>query len=330
MNVRDRLLAALKLENVDRIPVSSVTQVGIVEAMKIIDVYWPEAHFDSNKMAKLGASLYNLVGLEAVRIPFCLTVEAEAIGCKVKIGTIDTQPSVSDHLGAIPEDLPDSSFLNKGRIPTVLDAARLLRAKYPEAPVIVGITGPMTLTGHILGVENVLRYMIKDINILERTLNFSVELSKIYIEAISKTGADVICVADPTASPEITPPAMFNQLIKPALHKVAQKINNSCLSVLHICGRIQKILPQIPELGFNALSIEEKVDAGLAREILGSKVAVVGNVSSANTLLNGPPEKIKEEATKAIKYVNVLAPGCGLAPLTPIRHIQALVEVVKK
>jgi len=43
------------------------------------------------------------------------------------------------------------------------------------------------------------------------------------------------------------------------------------------------------------------------------------NVSSPFVLLPGPIDKIKEESKKAIaEGVDVLAPGCGIAPMTPL------------
>jgi [methyl-Co(III) methanol-specific corrinoid protein]:coenzyme M methyltransferase len=44
---------------------------------------------NADAMALLGASLHALAGLEAARIPFCLTVQAEALGCAVEFGTME-------------------------------------------------------------------------------------------------------------------------------------------------------------------------------------------------------------------------------------------------
>ncbi|MEG9195488.1 MAG: methylcobamide:CoM methyltransferase MtaA [Candidatus Methanoglobus sp.] len=329
MNSRDRVIGAIKLEKVDRKPVTSVTQVGVVEAMEKVDAYWPEAHSNPEKMARLGASLYKLVGLEAVRIPFCLTVEAEVLGCKIKMGGLDTQPSVSESPKKIPDEIP-ANLLELGRIPVVINATKMLCNSYPEVPKVIGITGPMTLAGHILGVENLLKYIIKSPDTVKKALDFCVEVSKRYIDAIIEVGPpDIICVPDPTASPEITPPPTFNSLVAPALREISKMINKECISVLHICGRVQKILGTMADTGFHGLSIEEKVDVKEARGIVKSKVALIGNISAPNTLLRGPPEKITEEVRAILDYIDLVAPGCGLAPRTPLSNIKALVDSVK-
>ena len=38
----------------------------------------------------------------------------------------------------------------------------ILKEKYEDLPIIVGITGPFTLTGHLLGIENEDRLMKTD------------------------------------------------------------------------------------------------------------------------------------------------------------------------
>ncbi len=83
------------------------------------------------------------------------------------------------------------------------------------------------------------------------------------------------------------------------------------------------------DTGFHGLSIEEKVDAREAREIVKSRVALIGNISAPTTLLRGPPEKIREEVKKIVDYIDLVAPGCGLAPRTPLANIKALVDSVK-
>ena len=52
---------------------------------------------DPEQMAKLAIANYELSGLEAVRVPYCLTVLAEAMGCEVNMGTKNRQPSVTAH-----------------------------------------------------------------------------------------------------------------------------------------------------------------------------------------------------------------------------------------
>lgn len=129
MTLKERLLNALEGKKVDKVPVCSVTQTGIVELMDEVGASWPEAHSDPEKMAKLAIANYELSGLEAVRLPYCLTVLAEATGCEVNMETKNRQPSVTAH--PYPKDLEGmempENLLDKGRIPAVLAAIKIIR-----------------------------------------------------------------------------------------------------------------------------------------------------------------------------------------------------------
>ncbi|MDD1776084.1 MAG: hypothetical protein LUP94_01870, partial [Candidatus Methanomethylicus sp.] len=174
MTPKDRVLSALRVEKTDRIPVSCVTQLGTVEAMEKTGAKWPEAHSDYLKMATLGSSLYNMAGLEAARIPFCLTVQAETFGCQIEFGTIEQTPAVKKAPYTTIEQvtMPDN-FLSKGRIPTVMKATTYLSKNNSELPIIVGIEGVYTLAGHIMGIENLLKWSIKQRDNISKVLEFT-------------------------------------------------------------------------------------------------------------------------------------------------------------
>jgi len=67
MTSRERVLAALRGEKTDRLPVICVNQHATYEQMEKLGVGWPEAHNDSIKMAALAAGGYSILGLDAVK-----------------------------------------------------------------------------------------------------------------------------------------------------------------------------------------------------------------------------------------------------------------------
>lgn len=345
MNLKNNLLKVLSGEETEITPVISVTQLAIVEAMEKTGAHWPEAHKDADMMATLGSSLYELAGLECARIPFCLTVEAEAMGCTVDLGNIERTPQVSSSPFRTGNDIDvPSDFLDKGRIPVVLDAIDKLKDKYGDAlPIIVGITGPFTLTGHLLGVENMLRDMKMRPGDIENAVDNTLDACMDYAEAISEAGPDIICVAEPTAAPELIDPLQFKTMVKPRLEDLSNVIKTK--KVLHICGSSQPIIHDMASIGYDAISVEENVDIKKAKQELekGGKVVrvggkvmnmggqtsskIIGNISSTQTLFRSSKEQVKSEVTEALKAgVDILAPSCGLAPRSPIENIKAMVE----
>ncbi|AKB42486.1 MULTISPECIES: methylcobamide:CoM methyltransferase MtaA [Methanosarcina] len=326
--LKTRLLAALEGKPVDKVPVCSVTQTGIVELMDEVGAAWPEAHTNPELMAKLAIANYELSGLEAVRLPYCLTVLVEAMGCQINMGTKNRQPSVIEHPypksldgAAVPADL-----LQKGRIPAVLEAIKIVREKVgPDVPIIGGMEGPITVASDLVSVKSFMKWSIKKTDLFEQALDIATEAAIAYANAMVEAGADVIAIADPVASPDLMSPDSFRQFLQARLQKFSASVNS--VTVLHICGKVNAILSDMADCGFEGLSVEEKIgNAAEGKKAIGDRARLVGNVSSPFTLLPGPIDKIKAEAKAALEGgIDVLAPGCGIAPMTPLENIKAMV-----
>ncbi|KKG11698.1 methylcobamide:CoM methyltransferase MtaA [Methanosarcina sp. 2.H.A.1B.4] len=328
MTLKERLLNTLEGKQVDKVPVCSVTQTGIVELMDEVGAPWPESHSDPELMAKLALANHELSGLEAVRVPYCLTVLVEAMGCEINMGTKNRQPSVTGH--PYPKDLEGAAIpadlLQKGRIPAVLEAIKIIREKVgPDVPIVGGMEGPITIASDLVSVKSFMKWSIKKIELFEQTLDLATEAAIIYANAMVEAGADIIAIADPVASPDLMSPDSFKQYLQPRLQKFSASVNS--VTVLHICGNVNSILDYMADCGFEGLSVEEKIGSvKKAKEIIGTRARLVGNISSPFTLLPGPIDKIKTESKQALADgVDVLAPGCGIAPMTPLENIKAMV-----
>jgi [methyl-Co(III) methanol-specific corrinoid protein]:coenzyme M methyltransferase len=326
--LKTRLLAALEGKPVDKIPVCSVTQTGIVELMDLVGAPWPEAHTNPELMAKLAIANHELSGLEAVRIPYCLTVLVEAMGCEINMGTKNRQPSVTAH--PYPKDLEGAAIpadlLQRGRIPVVIEAIKIIREKVgPDVPIVGGIEGPITVASDLVSVKSFMKWSLKKTDLFEQALDLATEAAIIYANALVDAGADIISVADPVASPDLMSPDSFKKFLKARLQKFSSSVDS--VTVLHICGNVNPILSDMADCGFEGLSVEEKIGSPKkAKEVIGTRARFVGNISSPFTLLPGPVDKIKAEAKQALaEGVDVLAPGCGIAPMTPLENIKAMV-----
>jgi [methyl-Co(III) methanol-specific corrinoid protein]:coenzyme M methyltransferase len=326
--LKTRLLAALEGKPVDKVPVCSVTQTGIVELMDAVGAPWPEAHTNPELMAKLAIANHQLSGLEAVRVPYCLTVLVEAMGCEINMGTKNRQPSVTGH--PYPKDLEGAAvpadLLQRGRIPVVLEAIKIIREKVgPDVPIIGGMEGPITVASDLVSVKSFMKWSLKKTDLFEQALDLATESAIMYANAMAEVGADIISVADPVASPDLMSPDSFKKFLKARLQKFSSSVNS--VTVLHICGNVNSILSDMADCGFEGLSVEEKIGSPKkAKGVIGNRARFVGNISSPFTLLPGPIDKIKSEARQALaEGVDVLAPGCGIAPMTPLENIKAMV-----
>ena len=334
MNTKERVLNAILNREVDRIPVVSATSVAAEDFMRASNAWWPDAHRDPQKMAKLGSAAHKIAGLESVNVPFCLTVEIEALGCQVSLhkrGEKLKWPSVISNPAKEPTNLKISEDLaERGRIPAVLEAIRLLKEEIgEEASVVSYVAGPLTMAGYLVGHDELLMMSLTDPKKAKAFLEMASRVAAHYGALLKEAGADVITVQEPSACCDVISPSMFDDHVKPSLRRLVAQLQPP--RILHICGTVRPILRSMAECGAEALSVDERVDVAEAKKALGPKPTIVGNIAPISVLFKGTPKEVERTVIEAIEAgVDMVAPGCDLWPYTPAENVKTMVETVKK
>ncbi len=157
MTSRQRVLAALRREPVDRTPVCNPTSVATVELMDLVDAPFPDANRKPELMARLAATGYTELGFDTIMPVFSIIQESSAIGCKLQWEQKDNWPTVKmrEPIYTKPEDIrfPDN-WLGHPDTQCVIQAIRILRKEFGDEVAIIGKTmGPWSLAYHSFGVE---------------------------------------------------------------------------------------------------------------------------------------------------------------------------------
>ena len=92
MTSRERVLAALAGEPVDRTPVCNPTSVATVELMDLVDAPFPNANREGELMARLAATSYTELDFDAIMPVFSIIQESSALGCKMQWEQKDNWP----------------------------------------------------------------------------------------------------------------------------------------------------------------------------------------------------------------------------------------------
>lgn len=330
MNVKERILASLRGKKLDG-RVVWVPTVGVsVEAMKKIDAGWPNSHWDPKKMARAAASTYELTGVPCCTVPFCLTLEGEALGCALDKGTEITQPQIMEHLEiGFDEFETPQDFLSRGRIPAVLEAISLLAASQRDIqPVNIKVTGPFTIACAVFGAERVLLATIEEPDAVKRVLEKMAQVGIALAHASIKAGVDTVTLSDPVASGDLLSAAQYAEFALPYEAKVFAAIKD-VPTALHICGYTKDLMPHIAATGTMAFSFEEKVQVKEAKPILNG-VRAIGNVAPVRALLNGSPADVLREANQCFEDgIDLLSSGCAVPPLTKLENLRAMADSAK-
>ncbi len=331
MNSKERVMRVINQEVPDRIPCFGANSTVTYDQMEEVQAFWPEGHEKGRAMARQAMAAYTVLGFDAVRVPFCQTYEAEALGCVLKPGGTEGIPGI-DHPPPYNLDDPPNfpgDFLSKGRIPELLSAVRILKKELGnDAPVVGGIIGPFTIAGAMIGMVPLLKASYKTPEKMPPFLDLAEKAGTSLAKALIDAGADIICCEDMTASPEMMAPHTYKDFELEYQRRQFDAI--PVPKILHICGKVDAIIEWMGQTGANILSIEPKASIKLAREKCGPDVLLMSGADTATTLFMKDSATIRQVSKESIEAgIQILAPGCAVSPGTPLENLLAMVEVAK-
>ena len=328
MNLKKRFMNRLLGKDVDMTPVGSTTTYGMVELMKKCGAERPLADRDPVAMAKLAIAGVEHAGFEWVKaMGWDITAISEAFGCALGKPAIDLQYYIKsspfgDDIDGL--DYP-SGFLEKGRFPAYREQFRLLQTEIGDEVAIYGLCeGPFTCAANLVGVEQLMKWTYKQPHQVERVLEITKQAQMDVINFAFDCGADYYCISEPSSGPSLLSPRMWKKFVQPVIADIVRQVKGPV--TLHICGNTDSIITMMCDTGVVGISIEEKANLIQAVEIAHAKgVRVFGNVATATTLFSGTPQECYREAWEALENgTDFLAPGCGVAPQTPLENIRQL------
>ena len=332
MNPKTRIMAVIKHKKPDHMPCFAANSTVTYDQMEKVQTFWPQGHENGEAMAKQALAAYTVLGFDAVRVPFDQAFEAEALGCKMKPGGQEGIPGVDGPPPYKLEDIPilPDDFLSRCRIPELLRAVRILKSELgDEVPILAGIVGPLTLTASLLGITTFLKATIKMPDKIKPFLFIAEKAGTLLAKALIDAGADIIVNEDMMASPNLIRPQTYREYAQPYESKQFQAI--SVPKILHICGNVESIGQWMGETGAEILSIDPKTSPKVVREKCGPNPILMGGVDTATTLPMGTTEAIRQQCKKSIRDgIQILAPGCAIAPSTPTANLLVMVEVARK
>jgi [methyl-Co(III) methylamine-specific corrinoid protein]:coenzyme M methyltransferase len=333
MDEKERLLSVLAREPVDRVPVVSPTQTGTVDLMKASGAFWPQAHADPRLMFALSLAAHTIAGLEGCRVPFDAAVDASAFGAVTSFESERRQPAITGRpvtSRELADIVPIPDPRRDGRAPAVLEAVSLLRERLGNAsPVLCGVISSFTLGCQLRGEASAMMDLMLDPSYLSVVLDKAFRWNVEYIKEAVSAGADVIVLIDATASGDILGPDQYEEFAQPYEERLVQVVHDAgARSILHICGNTTLNLAQMRATMADGISVDQSMDMRWVKRTLGRRTAAVGNVSPTNTLLFRSPEYVIEECKECIEAgTDILAPGCGFAPETPLANMKAMASV---
>lgn len=206
------------------------------EITKNLNLSFPHAYKYCDTMAAISKELRKYDKADFCELPFCHTVEGEAMGGIINYGNEKIGPRAKEYICKTAEEvlnLPSIDF-TKGRIYEVLKACRKLRNEGEN--VVLEISGPFTILNVLMDARYVFKIFKKQPEEMQKIFDkFQREILR-FIDEAQKSGANLISFADSSGGVNILGPKMAEETVKrftyPLLKKAEKLINEDTLLLL--------------------------------------------------------------------------------------------------
>ena len=323
--------AMFKGEKGDRPPTGTPTSIACHDLMDATGISFPEAHLNAAAMAELALGGHEIIGFDTVMPEYSVDQEVAALGADVDWGDRNMMPDTKSFLYQDFSDItiPDD-FLEKPSMKVLLDALSILRRHVGGSAAIIGkAMGPWTLSYHMAGTQNfLLQIGLGEIAKVRKMVEQLIPATIASVNAQFQAGADIVVVAD-HATGNLISAEHYAELLLPYHQELTSQIDGP--TILHVCGNCSDRLHHFAEAGFNGYHFEWQVDAKNAVEIVDDKMVLIGNVNNPQTLLQGTPEDVYQQARYAIESgVEIIGPECAIPLSTPLENLKAIVAAVQE
>jgi|Deesub1362B_J571_1020462.scaffolds.fasta_scaffold00380_9 uroporphyrinogen decarboxylase len=339
LSSRERFEKAAKRGIPDRVP---VVYYGLGAAHTVLDslgLTWKDIFWDAEGIAKAMLRGREMFGSDNVCSFLWTVCGVDAFGLEVVISERG-EPYVdcSKPLLTREEDLDDLEKPNPrkdGSMPSRIKAAEILsREVGSQAAVLGGFGGLSYWAEYLRGPKNVMVDVVRNRDFQRRYMEFVTECAVAFCKAQVEAGCRWIISAEDWFAENVLGPDLGWEVNGVYAKKLADAVHEAGAGyILHCCGNAEISLERMAEVGADVLSLG-KTDLGVAKEKVGRRVALMGNIKE-ETLLYGSPGEVEDQCKEAIRKggaggAYLLSSSYIIPYRTPAVNVKKMVESAEK
>lgn len=278
-----------------------------------------------------------IIFLPGFWLEYGMAAEPSGFGCRVST-FVDKTPLVHG-LGVdiqLVEQLKAPDPRQDGLMPMLLNWYRYQEPRILEAGYtvkIVAARGPLAVATHLFGVTDFLLNLKLHPKITHRLLEITTHLAIDWLQAQAEVLRDPegIMVLDDIIG--FLSPKDYLEFGHPYLEKVFSAFP-STLKIFHNDMSNPISYPYLESLGVDIFNFSHLIDIGRARELVGSKICLMGNVPPLEVLGRGTPQQVLDSAAACSRAHParkgwLLSVGGGVSPGTPWENVRALITAAQ-
>lgn len=342
LTARERVIRAIRRQPTDCVVAMPYMYdiATVVSGVPLRDYYT-----DPEALVRAQLALHARVGQDVIAIGADNFYIAEGFGCQTTRAADEMPALLKPPCASLTEvfDLSVPDPATDGRMPVMLEALRLARQAVGDTVALRSPgTGPFALASYLIGSERWLTEIAMVEGEMEganeeavhHALGLAAQALIRFGKACWDAGADILHCGDSLASCNVISPRTFRRFSLPYLRQVFQAWADYGVDrkLLHICGNSTKVLDDYADSGADLVEIDHAVDLRVAKERIGDRVIIVGNVHTTEELLNATSAQSAAAAQRCIDQAGrgggfMLGSGCIVPRYTPPENLVALVEV---
>jgi len=322
MDSRNRILAALRCEQPDRVPVfelyinqSSVAKLAKLLKPEAVKVEAQKDRFgqESLEILELYCLLVDELGLDATSTNFSIGIER--IGEDIGRDKYGTMYRLSEHgepmpfQGPIegPSDIEGFEMVSKLKKEDFAGVRYVIERAGEEKAHFVSITDPFKVSWRRRGsMQNLLTDYVLDPQLVHSLARIATDFDMGAIDMALDVGADVIIVPGDLAGERTTimSPGHYREYIKPYHKELVDHAHQRGLPIVkHSDGNVWPILDDLLEVGFDGIHpIQPQcMDIAEVKRYLAGRACILGNIDCRDLLPFAPQEEVEQTVKQTIE-----------------------------
>lgn len=337
MNGRERVLAAIRGEPHDRVPVA---QHNFPFAARHAGITLGQFRREPEKAARALADAAYDFGYDCIIMDMDTCTLAEACGASCQFPEDEPARVVRPAVQALQEvpGLPLPDPCSSGRLPLWLETTRCLRRLVGDELAIMGRAdqGPFGLLFLLRDSQQFLMDLMEvEEEVIQAALTHCVRAGVSFARAQLEAGADITSIGDSAAGQSVVSPKIYHRFAQPMEKQYRAFMGRGFLS-LHICGKTDSIVAGMADTGAEILELDHWNDLEATFAAIGQRTCVFGNLDPSSVLVQGTPELVRKKSREAIEIARcaggrfVLCPGCTVGANTPPENVRAMGEAARQ
>ena len=340
MSGRERVLAAVQFRPTDVLPVQPlIAEYSTVTLRMSMRDYYTSAE----NLAGAQIATYRALGHDMLFLASDQYYIPEGLGGRYDFPENEAPAQLEPPAHTLDQvfdlEVPDPH--TAGRMPMVLDAIRRVhRALGGEVALRAPGIGVTSMAASLIGLDRFLEALgLIEMELPEarpdvimRCFELAAETLTRWGMACREAGADIQNHGDSLASCDVLSPRVYARWSQPYERKVISAWKAEGLpAILHICGNTTPILPLMAETGAACLEIDHKVDLRTAKDVVGRRACLIGNLDPVAVLVEGTPAQVRQAAADCIAAAAagggyILGSGCHVPRATPLQNLRDMVS----